>query len=102
MIKIHSQDLKKKFLILEGYLFYDLWKYLNLNSRKDELPSSSFWQLYVENEILCLIITRKYYEGKKPHEKKFMKEKNLTLLFFFSLFCLFIPGLNPNTEMGIL
>lgn len=83
MIKIHSQDLKKKFLILEGYLFYDLWKYLNLNSRKDELPSSSFWQLYVENEILCLIITRKYYEGKKPHEKKFMKEKNLTLLFFF-------------------
>ena len=73
MIKIHSQDLKKKFLILEGYLFYDLWKYLNLNSRKDELPSSSFWQLYVENEILCLIITRKYYEGKKPHEKKFHK-----------------------------
>lgn len=100
MIKIHSQDLKKKFLILEGYLFYDLWNYLNLNSRKDELPSSS-WQLYVENEILCLIITRKYYEGKKPHEKKFMKGKT-SHYFFFSLFCLFIPGLNPNTEMGIL
>lgn len=62
-----------------------------------------FWKLYAENKILCLIITHKYYEGKKPHEKKFMKEKNLTLLFFFSLYpVFFFPGLNPNTEMGIL
>lgn len=29
-----------------------------------------------------------------------MKEK--TSHYFFPLFCLFIPGLNPNTEMGVL
>lgn len=65
IIKTHSQDLKKKFLISEKYLFHDLWNNLNLNSQNDELPFFFLWQFYVENEILCLILTHEHYLWRK-------------------------------------
>lgn len=52
-----------------------------------------FGQFYVENEILCLIITHEHYSWRRKKKPR---------IIFFSLFCLLIPGLNPNSEMGVL
>ena len=41
-----------------------------------------FWKLYAENKILCLIITHKYYEGKKPHT---IQNISKALFSFFNL-----------------